>query len=125
MGAIEIALCDFTPAGGKWSEPLNTKDAVAIRRLLTLLRSRYGTMPDALRQLALLFSLLPPGAQPTDAIEQQSIAIALTSLSHKGTGNAGFGESFGITRNNAALADRRQSLATSKIADRELVQPVV
>lgn len=70
MGAIEIALCDFTPAGGKWSEPLNTKDAVAIRRLLTLLRSRYGTMPDALRQLALLFSLLPPGAQPTDAIEQ-------------------------------------------------------
>ena len=69
-GAIEIALCDYTPAGGKWNDPLTVKDAVAIRRLLTLLRSRYGALPDALRQLALLFSLLPPGVQPTDSIEQ-------------------------------------------------------
>ena len=41
-----------------------------MRQLLTLLRSRYGDRPDALRQLALLFSLLPEGVQPTSSIAQ-------------------------------------------------------
>ena len=41
-----------------------------MRQLLTLLRSRYGDNPDALRQLALLFSLLPSGVQPTSSIAQ-------------------------------------------------------
>lgn len=69
-GAVEKALCSFTPPSGKWAEPITSQDAVRIRQLLTLLRSRYGARPDALRQLALLFSLLPPGVQPTDSIEQ-------------------------------------------------------
>ena len=69
VGAVEKSLCGFAPSSGK-GESLSIKDAVNIRRLLTLLRSRYGSQPDALRQLALLFSLLPPEAQPTDAIEQ-------------------------------------------------------
>lgn len=69
-GAVEKALCSFTPPGGKWAEPITSQDAVRIRQLLTLLRSRYGARPDALRQLALLFSLLQPGVQPTDSIEQ-------------------------------------------------------
>ena len=69
VGAVEGSLCQFTPADGRWSQPLNTQDAVSVRQLLTLLRSRYGDKPDALRQLALLFALLPPSAQPTDSIE--------------------------------------------------------
>ena len=69
VGAIEKSLCGYAPTSKK-GETLSVKDLVNIRRLLTLLRSRYGSQPDALRQLALLFSLLPPEAQPTDAIEQ-------------------------------------------------------
>ena len=69
-GAIESALCDFTPEGGTWSVPLTATEAVKVRQLLVLLRSRYGQRSDALRQLALLFSLLPPGVQPTSSIEQ-------------------------------------------------------
>ena len=68
-GSIELSLCEFTPAEGKWADPLTPKDAARVRQLLTLLRSRYGNRSDALRQLALLFSLLPPGVQPTSTIE--------------------------------------------------------
>ena len=81
VGAIEKSLCGYAPTSGK-GETLSVKDAVKIRQLLTLLRSRYGSQPDALRQLALLFSLLPPEAQPTDAIEQlaaeQELTLTLT-----------------------------------------------
>jgi len=61
LGAVEAGLCDFSPIEGVWSSPLNINDTSNIRRLLSLLRSRYGSLPDALRQLALLFSLLPEG----------------------------------------------------------------
>ena len=77
VGAIEKSLCGYAPTSGK-GETLSVKDAVKIRQLLTLLRSRYGSQPDALRQLALLFSLLPPEAQPTDAIEQLAAEQELT-----------------------------------------------
>ena len=70
VGAVERSLCGYAPKNQKAGEALSVEDAANIRRLLTLLRSRYGSQPDALRQLALLFSLLPPEAQPTDAIEQ-------------------------------------------------------
>ena len=49
--------------------PADAKGRGARAQLLTLLRSRYGNRSDALRQLALLFSLLPPGVQPTSTIE--------------------------------------------------------
>jgi hypothetical protein len=70
IGSVERSLCDYTPTAGVWSEPLAPKDATRIRQVLSLLRSRYGSKPDALRQLALLFSLLPRGIQPTSSIEQ-------------------------------------------------------
>jgi hypothetical protein len=81
VGAVEKSLCVYAPTSSK-GETLSVKDVVNIRLLLTLLRSRYGSQPDALRQLALLFSLLPPEAQPTDAIEQlaaeQEMPLVLT-----------------------------------------------
>jgi hypothetical protein len=70
VGSVERSLCDFTPPDGLWASPLTQKQAAFVRQLLTLLRSRYGAKPDALRQLALAFSLLPPGIQPTSSIEQ-------------------------------------------------------
>ena len=44
-GSIELSLCEFTPAEGKWADPLTPKDAARVRKLLTLLRSRYGIAP--------------------------------------------------------------------------------
>lgn len=70
LATVEGGLCDFCPAEGKWSCPLTPRDAASVRRLLSLLRSRYGSRPDALRQLALLFSLLPPGNASTSVREQ-------------------------------------------------------
>ena len=67
---MEAALCAYTPENGKWSEPLAPQDTARVLQLLTLLRSRYYDRPDALRQLALLFSLAPPGVQPTSSIAQ-------------------------------------------------------
>ena len=70
VGSIELSLCDLVPDAGEWSYPLTPPQIASVRKLLTLLRSRYGTLSDALRQIALLFSLLPPAAQPTSSIEQ-------------------------------------------------------
>ena len=47
---------------------LSDKPQLGVRQLLSLLRSRYGTEPDAPRQLALCFSLLEPLLQPTEVI---------------------------------------------------------
>ncbi|KAJ1632020.1 hypothetical protein T492DRAFT_992322, partial [Pavlovales sp. CCMP2436] len=69
-GAIESGLCAFAPVRGNWGIPMTAVDTASVRRLLSLLRSRYGKRNDALRQLALLFTLLPPEAQPTSSIEQ-------------------------------------------------------
>ena len=51
VGAVEAALCDFAPEGGIWAEPILPQEAAAVRRLLSLLRSRYVARPDALRQV--------------------------------------------------------------------------
>ena len=54
VGAVEAALCGFVPSSGAWSEPPSPQDAAKVRTLLSLLRSRYGARPDALRQASKL-----------------------------------------------------------------------
>ncbi|KAH8054688.1 hypothetical protein JL722_8631 [Aureococcus anophagefferens] len=53
-----------TTAAGDYS----ATPQLGVRQLLSLLKSRYGLLPDAQRQLSLLFSLLDPPLQPSEAI---------------------------------------------------------
>mmetsp|Transcript_7584 Transcript_7584/g.24741 ORF Transcript_7584/g.24741 Transcript_7584/m.24741 type:complete len:816 (-) Transcript_7584:897-3344(-) len=66
--SVEAGLCDYAEKSAtEAGEPSETPQ-LGVRQLLSLLRSRYGDMPDAPRQLALTFSLLDELYQPRDAI---------------------------------------------------------
>jgi len=71
VGAVEGGLCAYLPPedgrGGAvdWARP---EARSRIRQLFSLLRARYGERTDAKRQIALLFCLLTPPAQPTSSI---------------------------------------------------------
>jgi len=55
--SVEAGLCDYAEKSAtEAGEPSETPQ-LGVRQLLSLLRSRYGDMPDAPRQLALTFSL--------------------------------------------------------------------
>ncbi|KAH8072182.1 hypothetical protein JL720_11224 [Aureococcus anophagefferens] len=59
------------PAPRRSPSPGTSRSAtpqLGVRQLLSLLKSRYGLLPDAQRQLSLLFSLLDPPLQPSEAI---------------------------------------------------------
>ena len=39
-GAVEAAVCTYTPESGRWSEPLVPQEAAQVRQLLSLFQSR-------------------------------------------------------------------------------------
>ncbi|KAH8060162.1 hypothetical protein JL722_5123 [Aureococcus anophagefferens] len=70
--SVEAGLCGYAPPSDDagrvdWAAPTAR---AKVRQLFSLLRSRYGDRPDAKRQIALLFCLLAPEAQPTRSIAE-------------------------------------------------------
>ncbi|KAH8068222.1 hypothetical protein JL721_6796 [Aureococcus anophagefferens] len=70
--SVEAGLCGYAPPSDDagrvdWAAPTAR---AKVRQLFSLLRSRYGDRPDAERQIALLFCLLAPEAQPTRSIAE-------------------------------------------------------
>ena len=70
--SVEAGLCGYAPPADDagrvdWAAPTAR---AKVRQLFSLLRSRYGDRPDAKRQIALLFCLLAPEAQPTRSIAE-------------------------------------------------------
>ena len=66
--SVEKGLGTYAEKSTTENGDLSDKPQLGVRQLLSLLRSRYGTEPDAPRQLALCFSLLEPLLQPTEVI---------------------------------------------------------
>ncbi|KAK7250312.1 phosphate ion transmembrane transporter [Aureococcus anophagefferens] len=78
-----------TTAAGDYS----ATPQLGVRQLLSLLKSRYGLLPDAQRQLSLLFSLLDPPLQPSEAIASlaaryENATVAAVDVRAAGGGKA-------------------------------------
>lgn len=66
--SVEAGLCPYADKCMDKSGEPSSSPQLGVRQLLSLLRSRYGRLPDASRQLALTFSLLEPPFEPSDAV---------------------------------------------------------
>ena len=66
--SVERGLCVYAEKSTTAAGDYSATPQLGVRQLLSLLKSRYGLLPDAQRQLSLLFSLLDPPLQPSEAI---------------------------------------------------------
>ena len=66
-GAVEAALCAYTPESGKWSDPLIPQEAARVRQLRTLLLTLALALALA---LALVLALALALAEPSPLCPQ-------------------------------------------------------